>query len=154
MNDDRLSLDSDRWESSSSMRKAKQMLVALVQCDKLAPGDVEDFIYEFEETDSFADAYYFALPYLTDLLTNNRESCFEVLADFCNPLMPANTLPPNCRAQIQLVRDQIAELMIYALDRESSKTEFKYEASCRTYVAGIAAIYMEAYVARNIAMPE
>ena len=150
----RLPLDSGEWKSSPSMWNANQRLQALLQSDTPIPESIVDFIYEFEGCDCFERSYYYALPYLADYLCQHRESLLEVFPDFCNPLMTANSIPDDCKAQIRLAREQIVNLMLFALEDSSSETDSSYGGSCLTYVAGIAAVYTEAYVARQIAMPD
>ena len=154
MTNQRLPLNSEEWDASPAMSKAKSLLLAILQSEKPSPKDVEDFIYELEGCDCYERAYYFALPYLTDYILEHKESFLEVVSDFCNPLMTANGIPNDCKAQIRLVREQIVSLMLYALESNSSETDFSYNGSCHIYVAGIAAVYMEAHVARQIAMLE
>ena len=146
----RLPLDSPEWSSEPSMEKARRLIGEFLKTKQPTPQTLEDFIAEFDGANSVDRGFYFALPYITDFVTEHRESLLEAFPYFCHPFMTPDPPPPECQEQIRGVRRELAQLFLFALEHSSRFDEFDYQEICYTYVAAIAAVYMEPYIGMEI----
>lgn len=146
MQDFRIALDSPEWGSSEKMSTALKLLKRLLNVANPTQEMIDDFISKFDWANYVEREYYFTLPYFVDFLLEHFEEVRTSLTYFSHTLMTPDGIPEECKKQIRGCRHRIAELMLRALESNSSRDNFDYDHACYLHVATIAAAYMEPYV--------